>query len=185
MTPHVLDDTARPVLELRTSRLRLVALSNDLARLQADDPDEFFTVLNAQREASWPPPLFDAQQIKAQASAEDLGWRQWVALLELSPGAPVRVVGVCGFQGAPEADTGEAELVYAMFPSFQEQGLATEMVTGLLDWAFEDSRLHSVRADTPPYLISAQRVLEKTGFDAVGEHQRAGETVMRYRKSRA
>ena len=66
-------------IEVRTARLRLVALDARLARLQLHDRDAFFTALDARREAAWPP------ELKAFFSMDR-------ALAALEHSLPVRVV---------------------------------------------------------------------------------------------
>jgi len=179
------DSQSSPVLELKTTRLKLVALDRDLARLQLVDRDGFFEALNVSREAAWPPEPFKADEVYDHISThpDQQGWGAWVCLMELGASAQTRAVGLCGFQGPPD-DAGEVALLYGLSPSFQEQGLATETVGVLLDWAFQDVRVKSVRADTPAYLISAQRVLEKTGFQSEGTSDRDGTQLICFRKLR-
>ena len=173
-------------IEVRTERLRLVALGAVLAHLQLHDRDAFFTALGARREAAWPPELrshfsMDRSLDALTAAPGEAGWHGWVFLMPVQ-GGPDRAVGAGGFHGAPGAD-GAIEISYAMLPSFREQGLATEAVEGLLGWAFSDPKVKSVRARTPAHLAASRRVLEKTGFRQTGEASVNGEQVADYARA--
>lgn len=170
-------------LEVQTPRLRLVAIDAELARLQVDDRPAFFSAIGAQSEAAWPPVHDDepklVEKLKLlETDPEQVGWRGWVFLMGWTPGGPDRAVGTGGFFGPPD-ETGEIEIGYSMSPSFREQGLATEAVGGLLDWAFQDSRVLSVRAVTEAHLYASRRVLEKSGFTET-ETISNGEESVRY-----
>ncbi len=170
-------------IDVRTERLRLVALNALLAQLQLHDRDTFFTALGARREAAWPPELrshFSMERALAalEAAPDEAGWHGWVFLMPVQ-GGPDRAVGAGGFHGAPGAD-GAIEISYAMLPSFREQGLATEAVEGLLGWAFSHPKVKSVRARTPAHLAASRRVLEKTGFRQTGEADAGGEKIADY-----
>jgi ribosomal-protein-alanine N-acetyltransferase len=170
-------------IEVRTPRLRLVAIDTELARLQVEDRPAFFAALGAQEEAAWPPVADDDPKLADKLELltkhpEQAGWRGWVFLMGWTPGGLDRAVGVGGFFGPPD-ETGEIEIGYAMCPSFREQGLATEAVGGMLDWAFEDARVRTVRALTQAHLYASRRVLEKSGFSET-ETVTDGEESIRY-----
>lgn len=180
MSHDVRDNADR--LETRTSRLRLVALDPELARLEARDKAAFFDTIGAQEESAWPPVALDAPDLAQRLEAlsrrpHETGWGGWIILMGWAPGGLDRAVGVGGFFGAPDSK-GCVEIGYAMLPSFREQGLATEAVSGLLSWALKDPRVRRVKAQTLSHLLASRRVLEKTGFElsdaATGED---GETV--------
>lgn len=175
-------------LETRTTRLRLVALDAELARLQIEDRAAFFAALGAQRESAWPPVAEDAEKLPEKLEIlnrdpEQTGWRGWVFLLGWTPGGLDRAVGTGGFFGPPDED-GVVEIGYAMSASFREQGMATEAVSGLLDWAFSHPEVKRVLAFTEPHLTASRRVLEKTGFEEQGQETRNGVLEVRYERGR-
>lgn len=154
---------SRP-LEIDTSRMRLVALTDDLANWQISDRDRFFAALGVEFEPSWPPELAVGHTLenlrdRLRSHPGETGWFAWAYI------SPVmnRLVGLGGYSGPPDAD-GEVEIGYSMLVSYREQGLATEGVVALLDWAYSDARVTSIRARTPEDGVAAQRVLEKAGF---------------------
>lgn len=169
-------------LEVRTGRLRLVALDRNLARLETEDTPAFFAALGASVESAWPPVAIDAPDLAERLELlsrrpHEAGWGGWIILMGWAPGGLDRAVGVGGFYGPPDAK-GEIEIGYAMMASFREQGLATEAVEGLLSWALKDKRVKTVKAHTLAHLLASQRVLEKTGFVPAPAAQ--GEDTVRY-----
>lgn len=175
-------------LETRTARLRLVALDAELARLQIEDRRAFFAAIGAERESVWPPVADDAAKLPASLDnltrhPEQTGWRDWVFLMGWTPGGLDRAVGAGGFFGPPD-DDGVIEIAYAMAVSFREQGMATEAVSGLLDWAFSHDTVTCVVAHTEPHLTASRRVLEKTGFVETGEETRGELALVRYERGR-
>lgn len=178
--------TTGPVRE--TGRLTLVALDRELARQQSEDRKAFFETLEAKYEPFWPPELNDEQtqawtRAQLDAAPDEAGWYSWVFLMEMGPGQAVRAVGLGGFHGPPDT-SGCVEIGYSMLPSFREQGLATEAVEGLLDWARQQDGVRAVVAATLSHLNASRRVLEKTGFELAAERE-TGEAgrVVEYRRA--
>ena len=150
--------------ELSSSRLRMVALDPDLAELQLADRPAFFEALGVEAEPSWPPALTEEADMRdlrdaLRAHPGETGWRTWVFI------SPVmhRLLGTGGFKGAPD-DEGVVEVEYSMLTSYREQGLATEAVNTLLQWAYADDRVKRVVAHTRDDRDASHRVLEKAGF---------------------
>ena len=151
-------------IELASPRLRLVALDPHLAELQLRDRAAFFEALGVEAEPSWPPELTDEAAMRElcdvlAAHPEEAGWHAWVFI------SPVmqRLLGTGGFKGAPDA-RGQVEVEYSMLTSYREQGLATEAVNTLLQWAYADDRVKQVVAHTRDDRDASHRVLEKAGF---------------------
>lgn len=161
----VTDITLMPKpIEIASPRLRLLALNAELASLQLDDRAAFFRVLGVEPEPTWPPELMDQQAMEwnrdqLSARPSDTGWYAWVYI------SPVmnRLLGVGGFRGGPDRD-GVIEIGYSMLISYREQGLATEGVMALLDWAYSHAQVKSVIAKTRDDRDASHRVLEKAGF---------------------
>jgi RimJ/RimL family protein N-acetyltransferase len=77
-------------------------------------------------------------------------------------------VGGIGLAGLPDNE-GTSEIGYAIDQKFQGQGIATEAVQALTEWAFQDPGLVILRAETPVKNLGSQRVLEKNNFQKTGE----------------
>lgn len=156
-------------IEIETPRLRLVALTEELSRLQVETPMAFFDALGVAPEPSWPPEFMDQNTMRwaseqLAARPEDAGWYIWVYI------SPVlnRLLGAGGFRGRPTKD-GAVEIAYSMLLSYREQGLATEGVRALMDWAYEDPAVRRIIARTPADRNPSHRVLEKAGFEQGGQ----------------
>jgi len=105
----------------------------------------------------------------------------WVARLDASAGPDPWVhgfgvvhrdsgslVGTVGFKGPPDGE-GVVEIGYGIVPAHQGRGYATEAAGAVIGFALGDGRVRVVRAHTLPARNASTRVLEKLGFDFVGE----------------
>ncbi len=75
------------------------------------------------------------------------------------------VIGSGGFKGKP--DENGVEIGYGISPDWQSQGVATALVTRMVEFAFEHG-LKRVFAHTLPSGHASQKVLGKNGFSLVG-----------------
>jgi len=163
---------------LRTPRLLLRSTTVELAAADLNDPAEFSRLLAADVPEDWPPPLNDNNSKKFTLNylAENpdvVGWAAWYFLLHRTGGARPRTIGIGGFRGKPTGEGG-VEVGYSILPGYQGQGLASEAVSGLVDWAFTHSEVKLVTAQTLPQLRGSIRVLERNGFRYLGEGSEAG-----------
>jgi RimJ/RimL family protein N-acetyltransferase len=156
------------MVETRTARLRLVAGTLEIAEAELEDRERFGRFLDADVPPEWPPEaLRDALPFFLdlyRANPEWAGWLGWYAILR-EP-RPV-LCGSVGFKGPPD-EMGMVEIGYSLLPDYRGAGLASEMVAGLIGWA----RSHSVaviEAETTPDNLASVRVLERNGFEPVGE----------------
>jgi RimJ/RimL family protein N-acetyltransferase len=60
------------------------------------------------------------------------------------------------------------EIGYSVLPEFRGEGLATEMVAGLVEWAKHQPAVRQIEAETAVDNEASIRVLEKTGFICTG-----------------
>lgn len=77
-------------------------------------------------------------------------------------------VGDAGFHGPPGAD-GDVEVGYALVPSAQGTGLATDAVRLLATWALAHPGVRTVTAFASPANLPSLRVLQRLGFVQDGE----------------
>jgi ribosomal-protein-alanine N-acetyltransferase len=103
------------------------------------------------------------EQLRA-ASAPD-PWRHGFAIVDREAGV---VIGSAGFKGPPD-DEGIVEIAYAIVPSHEGRGYATETAGALVAFAFADPRVRRARAHTLPAANASTRVLAKNRFEKVGE----------------
>lgn len=92
-------------------------------------------------------------------------WSLGYAVVERASGL---TVGGCSFKGPPDAE-GVVEVAYGVDAPYRSGGFATEMTEALVAFAFSDGRVECVRAHTKPDNAASARVLEKCGFQAIGD----------------
>ena len=154
---------------LFTPRLELVAATLELAQAEIDDLSALADLLKVSTPMSWPPPLNDEHSQRSflatlqKAEPGAAGWGLWFCLRR----EPRELVGNAGFKGSPR--NGFAEIGYSMLEAHQRNGYCTEAVRALIAWAFEHQGVQAVIAHTLPGLRPSIRVLEKCGFEFVGE----------------
>jgi [ribosomal protein S5]-alanine N-acetyltransferase len=173
------------MLALKTARLKLVAASANLLRSELAGREAFASELGATVPRSWPPPLYERQNIQwaldqliREPSAE--GWLTWFWLRNTE--ARPLVVGLGGFKGKPDP-TGLVEIGYTVIDDYQRQGFATEAVSALAEWALNHQNVAKVVAETLLQLPASVRVLKKCGFEFVGNGSDI--EVLRFERKRA
>ena len=115
------------------------------------------------------PILFDeeqtggfARELRTIAASEQvLPWCSYVAWLGDSP------VAMGGFKGAPDTRN-SVEIGYLTFAAHEGEGHATALAAFLIQVA-KEQRVVSVTAHTLMEANASTRVLEKNGFERVGE----------------
>ena len=80
----------------------------------------------------------------------------------------VRLIGTCGYKGSPSLQ-GEVEIGYEIAEAYQNQGIATETAQALVSFAFNDPSVVCVTATTLAEKNASNHLLEKLGFEFVGE----------------
>ena len=168
---------------LTTARMRLVPSTADLTRAEIADRSAFATLLDATVPANWPPDLIaDAlpwflQQL--EAAADQVGWLDWYGLVRGTGDQPDVLVASGGFMGPPQ--DGTVEVGYSVLPQFQRQGLATEMVAGLVNWAIAQAEVQHVVAEVHTHNTPSVRLLRRLGFVEIGPGRDPGH--LRFRRS--
>jgi RimJ/RimL family protein N-acetyltransferase len=92
-------------------------------------------------------------------------WRYGFAVVHREDGL---VIGNAGCTGPPDEE-GAFEIAYGIVPQYQGRGYATEAAAAVVTWAAENARVTTARAHTLPERNASCRVLEKCGFQHVGE----------------
>jgi len=170
------------MIETGTPRLRLVAGTPEIAAAELEDRERFGRLLQADVPPEWPPEtLRDALPFFLelhQAHPNWSGWLGWYAIA-MTGGRPV-LCGSVGFKGPPN-DAGMIEIGYSLLPHYRGAGLASEMVAGLVAWARGHSTVASIEAETTRDNLPSIRVLERNGFEPVGQGIEPGS--VRFRRS--
>ncbi|MFI6347833.1 GNAT family N-acetyltransferase [Streptomyces sp. NPDC050560] len=92
------------------------------------------------------------------------GWGLYVVVRE----ADRLAVGGIGFHGAPDAD-GEAEIGYDLVARARGNGLATDAVRALSDWALAQDGVGRLLATVARDNAPSHAVLERAGYQSLGE----------------
>ena len=156
-----------------TPRLTILAASRALLTAELHKPQYFPVLLGAALPADWPPGEYDRhamQYFLEQLTAGGrtaAGWYNWYALRKATGDAPRTLVGTGGFLGAPDAG-GTAEIGYSIAADWRGQGLATELVAGLVQQAAATGMVRRLVAHTQADNLASQQVLLRNGFEAVG-----------------
>ena len=99
------------------------------------------------------------------------GWLLWGVLVASKSQAAIpneyELIGISGFEGPPSVH-GQVEIGYAITPAFRGQGIATEAVGLLVSHAMRRGARRIV-AEVYPFKRGSIRVLEKTGFQLMGQ----------------
>jgi [ribosomal protein S5]-alanine N-acetyltransferase len=153
-----------------TEHINLIPTTVDLARAELADHDQFSRLLGAAVPDNWPPasivdtlPLFLRW---LEAAPDRVGWYGWYALIRDDDESHLVLAGNGGFMGPPDA--GVIQIGYSVLPQFQRRGYATEMVRGLVRWAFGQQGVDVIVAETEWANPASVRIMEKVGFAAVG-----------------
>jgi len=157
------------MLVQRTDRLRLIAGTEALAAAEIQSRAKFAKLLGASVPDTWPPEnLRDVLGYFYALYREHPEWEGWLGwyAVRVDTDRPT-LCGSVGFKGPPD-EGGTAEIGYSVLPEFQGQGLATEMVAGIIRWAKRQPRLKRIEAETSIDNEASCRVLEKNGFVRVG-----------------
>lgn len=89
------------------------------------------------------------------------------------------LVGAVVYKHVDDAD-GVAELSYWIYPEYQGEGYGSEAVELLLEYGFDELRLHRVRADCYATNDASQGLLESLGFEREGHFREAAFVGGRY-----
>jgi len=78
------------------------------------------------------------------------------------------IIGTCGFPAPPDSE-GVVEIAYFTFPLYEGRGYASAMAAALVELAEGTAGIRRVRAHTLPEGNASTRILEKLGFERIGE----------------
>ena len=164
-----------------TPRLLLLAASRALLTAELHKPHYFPLLLGAVLPADWPagqPSREALHQCLEQLTAGGrtaAGWYHWYALRKADADAPRTLIGSGGFLGPPD-EAGTAEITCCIAAEWRRQGLATELVSGLVAHAAVTGMVRRLVAHAPADAPGAGKVLRRNGFEPMGpaaeEHPR-------------
>lgn len=126
------------------------------------------------------PPPYMAEALPAvrerlRDSPSQLHWWNWLVIRRQDREA----LGSVAFAGGPDEE-GAVLIGYAMYPGREGHGYATEATRALVEWAFTQPGVRTVRAMAPVWNTPAVQVAEKVGMRPVGssEDDEVGEVLI-------
>jgi ribosomal-protein-alanine N-acetyltransferase len=147
---------------LETKRLQLIPFSLDLKKAAINDRARLVEMLGVYVPEHWPEadlmealPFFVENMEKAPSEP---AW-DWIAIHT----SEQAVIGDIGFMEGPDQE-GVVEVGYSIVPEYRNQGYATEMTRGLIDWAFQEKGIKLVTAACLDDNIGSIKVLGKVGM---------------------
>ena len=147
---------------LETERLQLIPFTLELKKAAMNDRARLVDLLGVYVPEHWPEPdmaealpFFIENMEKAPSEPP---W-DWIAIHKVDQG----VIGGIGFMGGPDKD-GVVEVGYDVVPEYRKQGLATEMASSLIAWAFHQTGIKVVTASCLDDNIGSIKVLENVGM---------------------
>ncbi len=157
------------VPSIRTPRFELVSMSLAFMHaLREGDSDGAATLIGATVPADMPADLEHFLEYRIADLTADPTVQPWLGrAIVVEDAAGRRVIGSIGFHSPPDED-GRVEIGYRVEPEHRRQGVATEVVRALLDWANREHGVTRFRAATAPDNVASQAVLARFGFREVG-----------------
>jgi RimJ/RimL family protein N-acetyltransferase len=123
--------------------------------------------------ASIPPDMADRLDNFLQFRISDLevdaSAQPWLgrAIVMTEPDRTRHAIGSAGFHAPPDAD-GRVEVGYRVEPDHRRQGVATEVVRALFDWAAREHDVRNFRASVSPNNVASLAIIRGFGFRQVG-----------------
>jgi RimJ/RimL family protein N-acetyltransferase len=171
-------------IQVQTPRLTLIPLTNEHLQIWKQAGRKDLENLLDLKHNPWVLGLFYEQEMHqalsdywipqtAKFPLDYFWYTNWEIILKSASCS----VGGIGLAGLPDNE-GTSEIGYAIDQKFEGQGIATEAVQGLTEWAFRDEDLQILRAETPVENVASQRVLIKNQFIQTGEKKLELESPM-------
>jgi [ribosomal protein S5]-alanine N-acetyltransferase len=154
---------------IRTPRFELVSMSlGFMEALQAHDLQRASREIGATVPADMRDGLDNFLEFRSAQLREDPTVQPWLGrVIVLDDEGGRRIIGSIGFHGPPD-DDGRVEVGYRIAPDHRRQGVATEVVQALFDWANREHGVTRFRAATAPDNVASKGVLARFGFRPIG-----------------
>jgi RimJ/RimL family protein N-acetyltransferase len=156
---------------IRTPRFELVSMSMRFMRLLlARDLDGAAAEIGAAVPSNLPDTLDNFLQFRIADLEVDPAAQPWLgrAIVLTEPDGTRRIVGSAGFHSPPDRE-GRVEIGYRVEPAFRREGVATEVVQALFDWAAREHGVQRFRASVSPLNMPSLAIIRRLGFRQVGE----------------
>jgi RimJ/RimL family protein N-acetyltransferase len=165
----VADPGAVSVAPIPTERFELVSMSMPFMRaLVARDLPAAEAEIGASVPVDFPDQLDNFLQFRIADLELDPAAQPWLgrAIVLTEPDGTRRIIGSAGFHSPPGPD-GRVEIGYRVEAPYRRQGVATEVVRALFDWAHGQG-VDRFRASVSPDNVASLAVIAQFGFRQVG-----------------
>ncbi len=106
------------------------------------------------------------------------GYRPGFGMYQIVDRMSGQVVGDVGFHSSPD-ESGSVEIGYGLVPGHRGKGLATEAVRALAAWAFRQTGVAELRAETDVHHAASHGVLVRAGFELLAVEGETRRYVLR------
>ena len=154
---------------IATPRFELVSMSLPFMRLLvARDLPGAEAEIGATVPESFPDDLDNFLQYRIADLTEDPAAQPWLgrAIVLTDADGTRRSIGSVGFHAPPDAE-GRVEVGYKVQPEYRRQGVATEVVRAMFDWAHAQG-VDRFRASVSPDNVGSLAIIRGFGFQQVG-----------------
>ncbi|MBK7409668.1 MAG: GNAT family N-acetyltransferase [Saprospirales bacterium] len=151
---------------IETPRLSLIAATKPILEAALRGDKSLSRILEAKVSHGWTEfgdSIFRFSLEMVKSNPSDVIWWTYLPILKAE-----KYSGSCGYKGPP-GKAGIVEIGYEIAKTFRNQGLATELAKGLIDFAFSYPEVKSVKAHTLAEINSSGTVLTKCGMKKVEE----------------
>jgi RimJ/RimL family protein N-acetyltransferase len=155
---------------IRTARVELVSMSMRFMRLLlAREIDGAAEEIGAIVPPDLPDQLDHFLQFRIADLEVDPAAQPWLgrAIVITEPGGARRIIGTAGFHSPPDAE-GRVEVGYRVAAAYRRQGIATEVVRALFDWAAREHGVRRFRASVSPGNVPSLAIVRGLGFRQTG-----------------
>lgn len=155
---------------IRTARFELESMSLRFMRLLlARNLPEAAAEIGASIPLDLADRLDNFLQFRIADLEQDPSAQPWLgrAIVLVERDGDRRIIGSAGFHSPPDAE-GRAEIGYRVEPAYRRQGVASEVVRALLDWAAREHDVRKFRASVSPGNLASLATIERLGFRQVG-----------------
>ena len=154
---------------IATLRFELVSMSLPFMHLLVDrDLAGAEAKTGATVPESFPDDLDNFLQYRIADLTEDPAAQPWLgrAIVLTDADGTRRSIGSVGFHAPPDAE-GRVEVGYKVQPEYRRQGVATEVVRAMFDWAHAQG-VDRFRASVSPDNVGSLAIIRGFGFEQVG-----------------
>jgi [ribosomal protein S5]-alanine N-acetyltransferase len=164
------DDGIVDVPPIRTARFELVSMSMRFMRLLlAREIEAAAEEIGASVSVELRDQLDNFLQFRIADLEVDASAQPWLgrAIVLTEADGARRVIGTAGFHAPPDEE-GRVEIGYRVEPAYRRQGVATEVVRALFDWAAREHGVQRFRASVSPLNMPSLAIVRRLGFRQVG-----------------